>query len=115
MKTVLKGCGDLLQTARKAQSGQGINESIECKLIVQALRLNTLSKLTYRDSSRFDALITDVFPGVEMQNIVFEHLLNALNESAVELNLIVDDNQVNRSIDFILIELEQFLRVMIFR
>lgn len=94
MKTVLKGCGDLLQSVRKSDGHDKIDEANESKLIVQALRLNTLSKLTFADSSRFDALIKDIFPGVELQNIVFENLLNALNESAVELNLIIEENQV---------------------
>ncbi len=93
LKTVLKGCGDLLQSSRKSDSS-GVDESKESTLVVQALRLNTLSKLTFSDSKRFDALVRDVFPGVELHGIIFEHLVEALNESAKELNIILTETQV---------------------
>ena len=36
-------------------------------MVVQALRVNTLSKLTFADSKRFDALVRDVFPNVPFE------------------------------------------------
>jgi dynein heavy chain 2 len=49
LKTVLKGCGNMLKMMKKNNKGGPINES---DIVVQALRLNTLSKLTYGDSLR---------------------------------------------------------------
>ena len=42
-----------------------VDSTIEFEVVVQSLRLNTLSKLTFADSKRFDSLLMDVFPGVE--------------------------------------------------
>ena len=52
LKPVLKGCGNMLKMMKKSASTSknSINESY---IVVQALRLNTLSKLTYGDSIRF--------------------------------------------------------------
>ena len=52
LKPVLKGCGNMLKMMKKSASSSksSINESY---IVVQALRLNTLSKLTYGDSIRF--------------------------------------------------------------
>lgn len=48
-----------------------IDLDAEYTIVVQALRLNTLSKLTFYDSQRFDALVKDVFPDVKFQGKVF--------------------------------------------
>ena len=37
-----------------------------CGLVVQALQLNTLSKLTFADSKRFNSLVADVFVDVAL-------------------------------------------------
>lgn len=41
---------------------------------MQALRINTLSKLTYADALRFHALVGDVFPGISPPEISFGEL-----------------------------------------
>ena len=71
-----------------------VDAGLEAKLVVQALRINTLSKLTYSDSGRFDALLQDVFPGVEFRDIEYETLRNALKDVCVESHLGVIDSQV---------------------
>ena len=73
-----------------------LDEATEAKLIVQALRVNTLSKLTFADSRRFDALVNDVFPGVELRNVEHGKLATALEEVCAEENLTVNQNQVRR-------------------
>ncbi|KAK6729949.1 hypothetical protein RB195_006788 [Necator americanus] len=52
LKVVLRGCGDLRASKPEAN---------ETDIVVQALLLNTLSKLTSSDSKRFGVLIDDVF------------------------------------------------------
>ena len=46
-----------------------VDSELEAKLVVQALRINTLSKLTFTDGSRFDSLVSDVFPGIDFKDI----------------------------------------------
>ena len=61
---------------------------------MQALRLNTLSKLTFADSKRFDALVKDVFLGVPFKDVEHMDLENALREACRENNLVVIESQV---------------------
>ena len=62
--------------------------------MVQALRLNTLSKLTFADSKRFDSLVKDVFPGIPFRDVEYVELESALREACVEQNLMIIDAQV---------------------
>ena len=69
LKTVLKGCGNMLKMKKKDAGGEMfIDAKQEAEIVVQALRLNTLSKLTFTDSIRFDDLVKDVFTGVAFNN-----------------------------------------------
>lgn len=71
-----------------------VEASTETRLIVQALRVNTLSKLAFNDSKLFDGLVLDVFPGVAFQDIAYVELRKALVETCQEMNLEVIDSQV---------------------
>ena len=123
LKTVLRGSGSLLETEKKTR-GQKKGEAtclvsslsqpshvgahylallflsppvsgvVEVHLVVQALRLNTLSKLTFSDGQRFNALVRDVFPGVEFSDVEYERLDAALREASRESNLVIIDRQV---------------------
>lgn len=66
----------------------------EIELVVQATRVNTLSKLTFADSRRFDALVRDVFPAVEFSGMEQEKLESALQEVCREMHLEVIPAQV---------------------
>ena len=66
----------------------------EAEIAVSALRLNTLSKLTFGDSIRFDSLVRDVFSGVEFQSAGYERLKEALRGAAKDMGLNVNENQV---------------------
>lgn len=72
-----------------------INAKIEAQLVVQATRINTLSKLTFGDSKRFDALLKDIFPGVDLRDIEYEALRQALKEIFKDHHLIINEAQVN--------------------
>jgi hypothetical protein len=72
-----------------------VSHSDEARLVVQALRINTLSKLTFSDSIAFDALVKDVFPGVPFKDIEYETLREKLKEVCAESNLIVNEIQVD--------------------
>ncbi|XP_053095782.1 cytoplasmic dynein 2 heavy chain 1 isoform X3 [Pangasianodon hypophthalmus] len=94
LKTVLKGCGNLLQLQRKQHTE--VSESV---LVVQALRLNTLSKLTFSDSARFDALLRDVFPAVDFNEVHYEELKNALLGAYEEAQLEIIPSQVRKALE----------------
>ena len=70
----------------------------EKNLVVQALRLNTLSKLTFSDCKRFDALIQDVFPGINFQDVEYTTLREALRGAMKELGLVESKVQVKKLI-----------------
>jgi len=62
--------------------------------VVQALRLNTMSKLTFADSSRFDALVRDVFSGIDFINVDDQILMHALEQVYKEAQLELIPSQV---------------------
>jgi len=71
-----------------------VSPETEMKIAVQALRLNTHSKLTFTDSKRFDSLIQDVFPDVPFQDVEHQELEQALRDACKEANLVVIESQV---------------------
>ncbi len=71
-----------------------ISAKYESQLVVQAARINTLSKLTYGDSKRFDGLLQDIFPGIDLRDIEYENLRQALHEIYKEHHLLINDMQV---------------------
>ncbi|XP_043547742.1 cytoplasmic dynein 2 heavy chain 1 isoform X2 [Chiloscyllium plagiosum] len=94
LKTVLKGCGNLLQQRKKSKTK--IDES---HIVVQALRLNTMSKLTFADCTRFDALVRDIFPGVNFKDFEYVDLAAALHEAFEEANLEIIPNQIKKALE----------------
>ncbi|KAI2656493.1 Cytoplasmic dynein 2 heavy chain 1 [Labeo rohita] len=98
LKTVLRGCGSLLQLQR--QSNNPLKES---GLVVQALRLNTMSKLTFTDSSRFDALVKDVFPSVDFKDVEYEMLKSALLAVYEEARLEIIPSQLRQRMGVVVV------------
>ncbi|XP_013869519.1 cytoplasmic dynein 2 heavy chain 1 [Austrofundulus limnaeus] len=96
LKTVLKACGSLLQQQRRSHDKEKIQES---NLVVQALRLNTMSKLTFADSSRFDALVRDVFSGVNFTDMVDQILMDTLQQVYKEAQLELIPSQLKKALE----------------
>jgi dynein heavy chain 2 len=100
LKTILKGCRSLLQTSRRnLPEGDKIDSATEAKIVVQALRINTMSKLTFADSERFDALLRDVFPGVEFRDIEYDDLRAKLKEVCDDAHLGIIDSQMRKTLE----------------
>ena len=74
-------------------SAVGVDQ--EASLVVQALRLNTLSKLTFADSKRFNSLVADIFVGVAFEDVSQPDLEQALHEACQEAHLVVNPIQVH--------------------
>ncbi|CAH2225380.1 cytoplasmic dynein 2 heavy chain 1 [Pelobates cultripes] len=96
LKTVLKGCGNLLHIQKKNGINKKINES---HIVVQALRLNTMSKLTFADCSRCDALIKDIFPGIDFEDVQYLELNSALQQVFEEANLEIIPSQIKKALE----------------
>uniref|UniRef100_A0A8C9YHS7 Cytoplasmic dynein 2 heavy chain 1 n=1 Tax=Sander lucioperca TaxID=283035 RepID=A0A8C9YHS7_SANLU len=96
LKTVLKACGSLLQQQRRSHDKDKIQES---SLVVQALRLNTMSKLTFSDCSRFDALVRDVFSGVNFTDVEDQILMHALEQVYKEAQLELIPSQLKKALE----------------
>lgn len=92
LKTILGSCGNLFKENRKRKSNDRFTEM---ELSVEAIRLNTLSKLTFKDSSLLDNIIKDVFTEVKFIGSDFDKLKNALHSSCEELGLQLNKDQVH--------------------
>nr|XP_026693267.1 cytoplasmic dynein 2 heavy chain 1-like isoform X1 [Ciona intestinalis] len=101
LKTVLRGSGQALHNLRRKteNSETKITPDDECKLVVQALRINTLSKLSFADSQRFDALVKDVFPNIVFQEMEQESLRAAIDAQCNEMHLDPQDRQKKKILE----------------
>ena len=88
LKTVLRVGGQLVQAEkRKLGPGEKLAEATEEQLLIKALRINTLSKLTHADTSAFNALLGDVFPGVPASDVTYADLEAAIRTVLAEEGL----------------------------
>ncbi|KAG6966238.1 hypothetical protein JG687_00004962 [Phytophthora cactorum] len=113
LKAVLNTAGKLLQAEKKDRATSGRTSAEESKsadkpvrmttaeeteILIKAVRINTLSKLTFVDSTRFLALIGDVFPGVESADLAGGALGDAIRDvmTSKPFFLQVDDLQIRK-------------------
>jgi len=78
MKTVLNTGGSIIQGLKR--SGVTVTPESEKQLLIKAIRVNTLSKLTFEDGQRFVKLLGDIFPGVPSEDIAHAELEAAIKE-----------------------------------
>jgi len=67
---------------------------------VQALELNTISKLTFDDSILFKSLISDIFPEIKIRNSpqIYDTLTKKIRKAAEDMGLKINQKQVNHSL-----------------
>jgi dynein heavy chain 2 len=99
LKTVLKSCGSLLHTVKKTEQLASIDAGRETEIIVKAARFNTMSKLTFADSKRFDALLKDIFPNVKITEFEYDELKKALGQVFHENKLIFNKIQLKKALE----------------
>lgn len=92
LKTILRHGGQLIKIEKK--EGRPVDLNVEIRLMIGALKINTLSKLTATDAVRFKALINDVFPGVDAEDIDYKELEAAIRSAIDDLKLLQSDVQV---------------------
>jgi dynein heavy chain 2 len=81
LKTVLNSGGGILLNERRTNKNP--DYSAESRALVQALRINTLSKLTWADSKRFNALCEDIWPGLEATDVSYAELEASITVSII--------------------------------
>ena len=98
LKAVLNTGGRLIQSYKS--DGTQISEQLEYEILIKAVRVNTLSKLTFSDTTKFLALIGDVFPGIPSADITGGELEAAIRQVMVEkpFQLIEDPSQIKKMI-----------------
>jgi dynein heavy chain 2, cytosolic len=96
LKTVLNTGGSIIQGLKR--SGVAVSPESEKQLLIKAIRVNTLSKLTFEDGQRFVKLLGDIFPGVPSEDIAHAELEAAIKEVMTNkpFNLEFDPGQVRK-------------------
>lgn len=100
LKTVLLACGRLLKQLPPANPAdeQHSDKDFEMRLAVNALRMNTMSKLTANDCRRFDMLIGYVFANTAIDKMQPNALQPFIERAFEQLNLQPNDKQVEKCI-----------------
>lgn len=62
--------------------------------MIKAIRINTMSKLTYSDAKKYEALQSDMFPGINSEDIAYEDLTAAIKVALEEMKHELIDTQV---------------------
>ena len=68
--------------------------------MIKAIRINTLSKLTFTDMRKFKHLLGDIFPGVESKDISYDLIQSHIPAVLAEMNLSYNDAQVSKVLQF---------------
>jgi dynein heavy chain 2 len=98
LKAVLNSGGRLIQSYKSDKIN--IDAAVEYEILIKAVRVNTLSKLTFADTGKFLALIGDVFPGVESADISGGELEEAIKKVMAKrpFHLVEDSAQIKKMI-----------------
>ena len=96
LKTILRHADQLIHTEKRDKHTLSLSLEQETAIVMGALRINTLSKLTFADSVRFTALLGDVFPASRVEEIDYSALTTAVHAALDELKLEHVDKQVNK-------------------
>ena len=98
LKTILTVASQQIQLY--INEGKVASYEEETSILIKAIRINVLSKLTFSDSQLFNLLIQDVFPGIDMSDIVYDNLNKALMESYKDLHYEFIDSQFKKVVQF---------------
>jgi dynein heavy chain 2 len=97
LKTTLTIGGQLMQVER---TGGRISEEREAVILIKAIRINTLPKLTYPDLKHFIPLVADIFQGASIEDIQYQELEAALRQALEEAHLAHSDSQTAKMLQF---------------
>uniref|UniRef100_A0A6P7FU93 Cytoplasmic dynein 2 heavy chain 1 n=1 Tax=Diabrotica virgifera virgifera TaxID=50390 RepID=A0A6P7FU93_DIAVI len=98
IRTVLTGCGRVLRTL-KSKSKENVDANEEIILVVQVLKMDTLSKLSFNDSNKFVSILEDVFKGVDLKIMQHNMLRSHLEICFDEMKLTRNERQMNKCLE----------------
>jgi len=70
LKTILTVGGQQIQSEQK-NSSDTFSPDKEAEILIKAIRVNTMSKLTFVDTKKFTGLLKDIFPGIKVEDIIY--------------------------------------------
>jgi len=85
LKPILNTGGQLYQQALK-ETGKPDAKG-EALLLIKTIRINTMSKLTYAYSIKFEGISADMFPGIKSEDISYEELTAAIKATMTEMKI----------------------------
>ena len=72
---------------QELKKGRRLTYEDEALILIKAIRVNTMSKLTYIDGIKYEALQADMFPGINSADIEYEQLTQAVLQTIEEQKL----------------------------
>lgn len=102
LKSILTTAGEFIEIQRKklGEDSSKDNLKLEAEILLKALNDNTTSKLTSLDLAKFNALINDVMPNIQVPEIKDNELISAIEKSLAESNLDLQDRQIDKILQF---------------
>lgn len=90
-------------TIKQYQKDRGVQEELtldmELELVVEAIRTDTLSKLTYGDSIKFDKLLNDIFAGIQFNKTDNTDLVSVAREVSNAMGYITNNRQIMKCVE----------------
>ena len=98
IKPVLTQAGALVRKAKRLakEKNSTVSKEYEMVLLIGAVKMNTLSKLTYDDSIRYKKLLKDVFPGINDEKVEYAVLEEAIKKAIIEMKLEIQEGQIEK-------------------
>lgn len=94
IRTVLTECGRTLKNVKLKNNNFDVSK--ETDIVLQVLKNDTLPKLSFIDSLKFNAILQDVFGREDTHDIDADPITKYIEESFEELGLIKNDRQVRK-------------------
>lgn len=82
------------------QLKRGNPDSSEDKILIRAMRDSNIPKFLKDDIPLFDAIVMDLFPGIELPLVKYAELLDALNKHCETYYLAIDEQQYGKILQF---------------
>ncbi|GJQ81470.1 btv [Trypoxylus dichotomus] len=100
LKTVLNGCSQGKREYKKSiNSNDPADNHFEFAIVTKALKMDTLSKLTFCDHQKFEALVTDVFQEIPKEIVGDKKFREILEEACQELGLYTNERQMEKCLE----------------
>ena len=82
----------MIQQELKKKSKLSYEE--ESLILIKAIRVNTISKMTYEDAKKYESLQADMWPGIKSQDVEYEQLQEAIGHTIKEMKLQNIESQI---------------------